>query len=155
MWNLSFGVLLLSFCRRVCSLSCFHSSAHILLTAFMRLWVISHFTVTNLIQFIKSKTDRKLIYLHDTAESPLSPVSTWLEVLTFCVDGGNAFGGTDIPYANGLVSRRRDEQIWVGRVPTELIHAVTMTSVVVFFYLETERTDHQQSRPGTQPKREL
>lgn len=57
---------------------------------------------------------------------------------TFRIDGGDALGGADVPYADGLVSGRRDEQIWVGWMPAELIHAVTVTSVVVLFHLRTE-----------------
>lgn len=58
-------------------------------------------------------------------------------ITTFGVDGGDALGGADVPYANGLVSGCCDEQIGVGRMPAELIHAVAMTSVVVFFHLKT------------------
>lgn len=59
---------------------------------------------------------------------------------TFGVDGGDAFGGSDIPYSNGLVSGCRHKQIGVGGMPAELIHAVTVSSVVVFFNLETRKT---------------
>lgn len=59
---------------------------------------------------------------------------------TLRVDGGNAFGGAYIPDADGFVSGRRDEQIRVGGMPAELIHAVTVTSVVVLFHLQTNIT---------------
>lgn len=59
---------------------------------------------------------------------------------TFGVDGGDAFGGPDVPDPNGLVSRCRHEQIGVGGMPAELVHAVTVTSVVVFFHLESRKT---------------
>lgn len=71
------------------------------------------------------------------------------KVLTFRVDGGDAFGGADVPDANGLVSGRCDEQVRVGRMPAQLIHTVAVTSVVVLFHLETVRepnpSDHRTS----------
>lgn len=57
---------------------------------------------------------------------------------TFGVDSGDAFGGSDVPYPNGLVSRCCHKQIRVGGMPAELIHAVAVTSVIVFFNLDTE-----------------
>lgn len=59
--------------------------------------------------------------------------------ITFGIDGGNALGGAHIPYADGLVSRCCDKEIRVGWMPAELIHTVTMTSVVVFLHLGTDR----------------
>lgn len=69
---------------------------------------------------------------------------------TFGVDSGDALGGSDVPYPNGLVSRRRHEQIRVGGMPAELIHAVAVASVVVLFNLDTEarlssHSQHQYS----------
>lgn len=54
---------------------------------------------------------------------------------TFGVDGGDALGGADVPDADGLVARRRDKQIGIGRMPTELIYAVAVTPVVIFLHL--------------------
>lgn len=70
--------------------------------------------------------------------TPCSSASTRVTVPTFCVDGGDAFGGADIPDADGFISRSCDKQVRVGRVPAELIHAVPMTSVVVFFHLDRQ-----------------
>ena len=76
---------------------------------------------------------KKLLYTFET------PVDQMNWSLTFRIDSGDAFGGADVPYADGLVSGRCDEQIWVGRMPAELIHTVTVASVVVLFHLERNK----------------
>lgn len=58
---------------------------------------------------------------------------------TLCVDRCDAFGGAHVPYANGFVSRRSDEQIRVGWMPAQLINTVTMSSVVVLLHLEKDK----------------
>lgn len=57
---------------------------------------------------------------------------------TFGVDGGDALGGADVPYADGLVPGCRDEEVWVAGVPAELIHAVPVPPVVVLLHLGEE-----------------
>lgn len=60
------------------------------------------------------------------------------QVLTFGVDSGDALGGADIPDTDGFVPRRRDEEVRVAGVPTELIHTVPMAPVVVLLHLKRE-----------------
>lgn len=95
------------------------------------------------------KTKQKHDHLHHLAEGGrfLQPLRAQAahqpKVPTFRVDSGDAFGGADVPDTNGLVSGRRDEQVRVGRMPAQLIHAVAVTSVVVLFHLE--RTESVRS----------
>lgn len=61
-----------------------------------------------------------------------------LQCFTFGADRGHAFGGPYVPDADGLVSWCGDEQIRVGGMPAQLIHTVSMPSVVVFLHLIRE-----------------
>lgn len=67
---------------------------------------------------------------------------------TFGVHGSNALSGADIPDTDGLVSRCSNEEVWVTRVPAQLIHAVPVAAVVVLLHLEgDDRPSHQTTRP--------
>lgn len=58
--------------------------------------------------------------------------------LTFRVHSSDALGGPHIPDADGFVSRRRDKEVRVTGMPAQLVHAITMSAVIVFFDLKEQ-----------------
>lgn len=64
---------------------------------------------------------------------------------TFGVDGGDALGGAHVPDADGLVAGRCDEEVRVGGMPAELVHAVAVTSVVVLLHLPPDEEGDRHS----------
>jgi len=77
------------------------------------------------------------------AEDPLSEV-------TFRVHSGDAFCSPHIPDANGFISRCGDKKVRVAWMPAELVHAIPMSTVVVFLDLKrTEFRCHFYPSSGT------
>lgn len=65
---------------------------------------------------------------------------------TFGVDGGDALGGAHVPDADGLVAGRCDEEVRVGGMPAELVHAVAVASVVVLLHLPADEEEGRQTQ---------
>lgn len=67
------------------------------------------------------------------------PTALW--TVTFSVHSGNAFRSPHIPDANGFVSRRSNKEIRVTWMPTELVHTIPMSPIIVFFDLKEQNPD--------------
>lgn len=64
-----------------------------------------------------------------------------LSEVTFGVHGSNAFGSPHIPDANSFVSRCSDKEVRITRMPTKLVHTISMSPIIVFFDLKVQNPD--------------
>ncbi len=96
--------------------------------------------------------DEVLLVAHGDGLPVRRPVD--VDVLAPGGDGGHALGGAGVPYPHAAVGGGRGQEVGVGRVPAQLVHAVGVALVRRLPGEEIEKDSHGVSK-GTSSSNSL